>query len=174
MEQGIIPWQKPWVSAGKAVSYATGKPVRETHLTAENGLRDIPLLPPLAAALPKNRIGLLFPGDDGGYMRPHEITREWRHYCRDIGLNQIQQGENGETVETFPITPHCFRHSFTTICYEAGLDVKTMAAFIGDTEQVTTTVYAELRARHHASGAERVNAYLAMRAEDRANSAKAE
>ena len=26
MEQGVIPWQKPWVSAGKAVSHATGKP----------------------------------------------------------------------------------------------------------------------------------------------------
>ena len=25
MEQGIIPWQKPWVSNGKAVSHATGK-----------------------------------------------------------------------------------------------------------------------------------------------------
>jgi len=26
MEDGIIPWRKPWVSAGNAVSYATGKP----------------------------------------------------------------------------------------------------------------------------------------------------
>lgn len=26
MEQGIIPWQKPWVSNEKAVSHATGKP----------------------------------------------------------------------------------------------------------------------------------------------------
>jgi len=26
MEQGIIPWQKPWISNGKAVSHATGKP----------------------------------------------------------------------------------------------------------------------------------------------------
>ena len=26
MEQGIFPWQKPWVSNGKAVSHATGKP----------------------------------------------------------------------------------------------------------------------------------------------------
>ena len=25
MEQGVIPWQKPWVSNGKAVSHATGK-----------------------------------------------------------------------------------------------------------------------------------------------------
>ena len=26
MEQGVIPWQKPWVSNGKTVSHATGKP----------------------------------------------------------------------------------------------------------------------------------------------------
>lgn len=26
MENGIIPWQKPWVACGKAVSHATGKP----------------------------------------------------------------------------------------------------------------------------------------------------
>ena len=26
MEQGIIPWQKPWVASSKAVSYTTGKP----------------------------------------------------------------------------------------------------------------------------------------------------
>ena len=26
MEQGIIPWQKPWISSGKAISHATGKP----------------------------------------------------------------------------------------------------------------------------------------------------
>ena len=26
MEQGVFPWQKPWVSNGKAVSHATGKP----------------------------------------------------------------------------------------------------------------------------------------------------
>ncbi len=26
MEQGIIPWQKPWIACGAAISYATGKP----------------------------------------------------------------------------------------------------------------------------------------------------
>ena len=26
MEQGIIPWEKPWISCGKAISHATGKP----------------------------------------------------------------------------------------------------------------------------------------------------
>ena len=26
MEQGQIPWQKPWMAAGKAISHTTGKP----------------------------------------------------------------------------------------------------------------------------------------------------
>ena len=26
MEKGIIPWQKPWIASGSAVSRATGKP----------------------------------------------------------------------------------------------------------------------------------------------------
>ena len=26
MEQGVIPWQKPWVACGKAISRTTGKP----------------------------------------------------------------------------------------------------------------------------------------------------
>lgn len=26
MEQGIVPWQKPWLAAGKAISHTTGKP----------------------------------------------------------------------------------------------------------------------------------------------------
>ena len=26
MEQGIIPWQKPWIASGHAISHSTGKP----------------------------------------------------------------------------------------------------------------------------------------------------
>ena len=26
MEQGIIPWRKPWMAAGAAISHTTGKP----------------------------------------------------------------------------------------------------------------------------------------------------
>lgn len=26
LEQGVIPWRKPWVACGAAISYATGKP----------------------------------------------------------------------------------------------------------------------------------------------------
>lgn len=130
----------------KKLSYACGQfPKLEDHLKSQNGRRDIPLLPPLAAALPKNRVGLVFPGEDGGFMRASEITKNWRAYCRDIGLNEIQRTDGGKLLETFPITPHCFRHSFATICYEAGLDPRQAAGILGDTPEVLESVYTHLR-----------------------------
>lgn len=144
----------------KKVSYATGSPVLENHLKSENGRRDIPLLAPLAAALPKNRIGLIFPGADGGYMRPGELNRAWREYCRDVGLNEIQSSADGKTVETFPVTPHCFRHSFATICYEAGLDPRQAANLMGDTPEVVEAVYTHLRQGRRQTAAEKLAAYM--------------
>ena len=139
----------------KKLSYATGQvPVLEDHLKSENGRRDIPLLPPLAAALPRNRAGLIFPGEDGGFMRSSEITKNWRRYCRDAGLFAAERASNGETVETFHITPHCFRHSMATICYEAGLDPRQTARILGDAVETVEGVYTHLRQQRQKSAAE--------------------
>jgi len=143
----------------KKLSYASGKPTLEHHLKSANGLRDIPLLPPLAARIPKNRIGLLFPGKDGGVMKESEIRSAWKAYCREVGLNEIQQIDGGEIVETFPITPHCLRHSFATICYEAGIDPRQAAEIVGDTPQVLEAVYTHLRDGHRKSAADKLAEY---------------
>jgi integrase len=144
----------------KKLSYAYGqRPQMEDHLKSSNGKRDIPLLPPLAAALPRNRVGLIFPGEDGGFMRASEITTNWRAYCRDVGLNEFVRLDDGQVKETFPITPHCFRHSFATICYEAGLDPRQAAEILGDTPEVLEGVYTHLRAGQRRTAAELLAAY---------------
>lgn len=148
------------IHINKKVSYATGNPVLEDFLKSENGLRDVPLLPPLADALPRNRLGLIFPGKDGGLMKASEITTNWRNYCRDIGLNEIQYDEKGNPIETFPITPHCFRHSFATICYEAGLDPRQAAQILGDTPEVLEGVYTHLRDGRRQTAAEKLTAHF--------------
>ncbi|BAK99912.1 hypothetical protein OBV_27140 [Oscillibacter valericigenes Sjm18-20] len=79
----------------------------EDHLKSANGLWDIPRFPSLATRISKNRIGLLFPGKDGGFMRASETHSLWKAYCREAGLNEIQQTDSVEIVEIFPITPHC-------------------------------------------------------------------
>lgn len=145
----------------KKLSYACGQfPMLEDHLKSENGRRDIPLLPPLAAALPKNRVGLVFPGENGSFMRASEITKHWRAFCRDVGLNEFQRTDDGKLLETFPITPHCFRHSFATICYEAGLDPRQAAQILGDTPEVLEGVYTHLRDGRRQTAAEKLAAHF--------------
>lgn len=145
----------------KKLSYAHGQcPNMETFLKSKNGLRTIPLLDPLAKVLPRNRVGLVFPGKDGGFMRASEIQTNWKAYCREIGLNELVLDDTGKLVETFPITPHCFRHSFATICYEAGLDVRETAVLMGDTPEVVERIYTHLRKRKEANSKEKLHAHF--------------
>ena len=149
----------------KKLNYAFGnKPKLETHLKSENGLRDIPLFQPLADVLPRNRIGKIFTDENGDYLTEAKLRTVWMEYCRDAELTEWIYDEKHKPVEVPAVTPHCFRHSFATMCYEAGLDPKTTASIVGDTEQVVQSVYTELRKNHRATGLEKINAYLAMRA----------
>ena len=144
------------IHINKKLNYVNpANPVLEHHLKSANGERDIPLFGVLADALPTNRIGRIFTDERGNYLAGHKFDRIWLDYCRDAGLLD----PDGEPQ----VTPHCFRHSFATICFEAGIDPMAAAAFLGDTEEVTRGVYTELRQRKHISCAEQVNAYLSMR-----------
>lgn len=143
-----IDRKKGVIRVNKKLSYASSRrPVLENWTKSENGIREVPLLAPLAAALPKNRIGPVFPGKDGGYMTNVELYNSWRGFCRDIGFEE-------------QITPHCFRHSFATICYEAGLDPRQAAKICGDTPETLEKVYTHLRQGKEASAAEKLAAYL--------------
>ena len=147
------------VRINKKLNYVNpANPVLENHTKSKNGIRDIPLFDVLADALPRDRIGRIFTGKNG-YMTGSEFDAVWKQYCRDSGLAD----EKGKPS----VTPHQFRHSFATICFEAGIDSKAAAAFLGDTEDVTTGIYMELRKSHHITCADQVNAFLAMRSASR-------
>lgn len=154
-----LTWQDIDRGAGvihitKKLNYSYGNtPQLENNLKSENGKRDIPLLDALDAALPRNRVGLIFHDNNGNFIKLSTLTLWWKRYCASVGLSPS-------------ITPHCFRHSFATICYEAGLDAKETAALLGDTEQVARGIYIELRKSKQATCADKVNAYLAIRGED--------
>lgn len=152
-----IDRKKGVIRVNKKLSYASSSsPTLEDWTKSENGIREVPLLVPLAAALPKNRIGPVFPGKNGGYMTNVELCNSWRRFCQDIGF--VEQAPGGKLF--FPITPHCFRHSFATICYEAGLDPRQAAKICGDTPETLEKVYTHLRQGKEASAAEKLSAYL--------------
>lgn len=143
------------ITVNKQLIYPGGRMVLQEKLKSDNGNKPRPLLAPLVAVLPKNRIGHIFPNDQGEYMTTSQFKRRWTRYREGVGLPK-------------DVTPHCFRHSYATICYDAGLDPKEAAAFLGDTEEVIRKVYTELRESRRITSAEKVSAYLQLRAEERA------
>lgn len=150
----------------KLAYYGEGTPTLDNFLKSKNGLRDVPLLQPLADVLPKGRVGLIFPGDDGGFMSGPQLKKHWREYCRAVGfvdkkmITKIVRKKQVEVeVEEFPITPHCFRHSFATICYESGLDARQAARILGDTAITVDGVYTHLREKHEQAASEKLEKY---------------
>ena len=147
----------------KKVNYAFGEaPKLEHHLKSENGKRDIPILAPLAAVLPRDRIGLIF-SEDGTYIRKSRLPKIWRQYCRDCGLPEPTVTPSGS--RSFQVTPHCFRHSFATICFEAGVDPRSTAEMLGDTREVVEGVYQELRRGKKQSSIDKLNEYFVKAAD---------
>lgn len=152
------------IHVNKKINYAYGTPHLEQFLKSDNGLRDVPILDELAEALPKvDRLGPIFCNDRGEYLSASQLHQAWRRYCKAAGLTVWDYDESGKPVEIPAITPHCLRHSFATILYEAGLDPKSAAALVGDTEQVVQGVYQELRNGKKQTDAAKINAYLETR-----------
>lgn len=133
----------------KKVNFTTRPQTVDNFLKSKNGKRDVPILAPLAAVLPANRIGLVFHDAHGAHVSESIFARRWHAYCEAVGIKA---------------TPHQFRHSYATILYEAGIDAISAAAMMGDTPEVVSRIYTELRKSHHEQQAEQVSAYLEMRA----------
>ena len=159
-ERGVI-------HINKKINYVGSNSARlEHHLKSKNGLRDIPLLEPLKRALPDKKHGIIFSNGKGGYMSQGAFYRAWAEYCADAGLEAVTKVKHSRYFEKSEVTPHQFRHSFSTICYEAGIDPKAAASMMGDTEEVVRKIYTDLRAEHKATSVDKLNAYFAIRDEE--------
>jgi len=144
----------------RKLCYANGNvPYIEERTKTAAGMRRLPLLPILADALPQDRIGLIFHEEDGTPYRSATISRAWREYSKGIGF-PVRIDVYGQEIPE--ITPHCFRHSFATICYEAGVDPKSAAALLGHADEaITMQLYTHLTALHQSKQADKLNAYIA-------------
>lgn len=64
-------------------------------------------------------------------------------------------------IDTF--TPHCLRHTFCTIMYEAGIDVLTAKEQMGHSDVKTTlAIYTHLDSQHKKKNVSKLNDYLSL------------
>ena len=129
----------------KAVEFVGNNPHIKPPKT-EAGVRDVPLLAPLAEAIPSKESGYVFPRDDGGPLTKTQYRKRWIKYCEEIGHD---------------ITAHQLRHGYATILYEAGIGDKDKQELLGHASVVTTTnIYTHLRQAQKQKVAKKLNAFV--------------
>ena len=152
-----LTWQDIDLKAGvisvtKKINYSGSNPgVLEDHLKSHNGRREIPIWSNLRPLLPPDRIGLVF-SQDGHHLSQKALATLWTRYCIAAGLADKQGAHQ--------CTPHQFRHTFATLAYEANVDIKTCARWMGDTERVVARIYQELRPNKEEEGVQKMDEYL--------------
>lgn len=135
------------ITINKKYNFLDSGSVLEEHTKTSAGMRTIPLLAPLADVLPKDRIGLIFHNADGSHLEKYQLRYLWKEYQKTVGLPAH-------------ITPHYFRHTFATICYDAGIDPKEAASFLGHAdEKITTELYTHLSGSRRSSAAGKMEEY---------------
>ena len=104
----------------------------------------------------------------GKMMSDTAWKRLWDSYLCDLNLkyglsldrkNKYHPKGHIVTIELF--TPHCLRHTFCTIMYEAGIDVLTAKEQMGHSDIKTTlAIYTHLDGQHKKKNLNKLNDYL--------------
>ena len=113
----------------------------------DNANRTIPLFPPLRAAL-EGKTGYLISSAHGERVTADTWRRAWESYCNKMesAINGVIKGWYGKTAEhkkllaegkplpawkSFDIIPYDLRHSFCTMCRDAGVELNTCRKWMG-------------------------------------------
>ena len=106
----------------KAISYEENSAGKIKLPKTDAGIRDVPLLDDLAKVLPKGKPNhYLFGGEH--WLHKSAFARKWKSYCEQTGVST---------------TPHCLRHSYATLLYEKGVDIKAAANVLGHSDEALT------------------------------------
>ena len=90
----------------------------------ESGVRDIPILPML--------LDYLKPIGTSGYIVGNGETPN------TLSIVRRRNERINRLIDMHGATPHIFRHSFATMLYDAGADIKTIQSIMGQSDYKTT------------------------------------
>lgn len=132
----------------KSVYHEANRP-RIKRPKTEAGARDVPILDPLRARLPKSRDKSLYIFSEDGGKTPLSETqyqRLWSSYVAETGIS---------------CTAHQLRHSYATMLFECGVELKDAQDLLGhSTAAMTQDIYTHIRDARRKSTAELLNKKL--------------
>lgn len=151
-----IDLEKDIITIDEAISFDINSPIIGGPKTAA-GVRNVPIFPPLKAVLTEYMAGRapgrLIEKQTGGDMTRSAFKRAWQSYI--YYLERQLNGCYKRWVKTqkpkdyvwkpITFTAYDLRHTFCTMCYDAGVDLKTTAEWMGHgDETVTLKIYSHL------------------------------
>ena len=175
-----VDFKKKTITINGAVSFAEGNQGTETDGKTKNARRVIPLNDILADVL-CNRHGLLCHKEDGTMMSQMSFTRKYESYIcfLETKLNNCHRRWYGKTKEhkaliqagkelppwqTVTIRCHDLRVTYCTMCYEAGVPIKTLQKWMGHSDpSMIMHIYAKLTAEKEQADISTINAFMNAR-----------
>lgn len=105
------------IAIADAIVWVGNKPTTGNGPKTKRGVRKVPLLAPLENLLfpIQRKSGYIF-HHDGNPLEKKQHRMMWEKFIKQIG---------------FDITAHQFRHTYVTMMYYAGIDVKTAQGIVG-------------------------------------------
>lgn len=131
----------------KTVEWIGNKPYIKDCPKTDAGIRDIPITEKLLnLLLPYMKQKYIFQNNNGELFGNSNFTRMWNKYKKEIGIT---------------CTPHQLRHSYATMLFDAGIDVKTAQRWLGHADINTTlAIYTHLSEQRQAESRKKLEAFL--------------
>lgn len=142
-----IDIQNKTLSINKTVEWINSAPRIKDCPKTESGIRTIPITDKLINLLtPYMHQEYIFLNEKGKLFGDSHITKMWNRYKKAIGIS---------------CTPHELRHSYATILFDAGIDVKTAQMWLGHADINTTlNIYTHLSERKKEESSRKLSDYF--------------
>lgn len=128
-----IDFKKKLIHITKSVDHHGNQPVISSTKTI-NSVRDVPLLPQLEALLPKKYRKSDYVVSGEKPLTKSALSKRWAKW---------------ETAHGVSFDRHSIRHTYATILYESGVDVKSAQKLLGHANfQTTMDIYTHLSEEH--------------------------
>lgn len=155
-----IDYEKKSISVHNSIRFDRNQPIMSDTKSAA-GVRTIPLFDPLPGIL-KNMNGLLIHNQKGETVSKTVFRNQWRSYLNHLSVKVngcqkrwygkkkehkelIANGKKLPPWQEVKFTPHDLRHSYVTMLYDAGVDIKTAVKWVGHADaKMIMEIYAHL------------------------------
>ena len=152
-----------YISVNKAVEFLGNTPNIKVPKTPKS-IRMIPILFPLLpylekAIAEKDKNEYVFTDRDGNLYTKSSVQRLFKSFNREYNnyINNMQMGSG----ELLSFTMHQFRHTFCTMMYDAGVDVKTAQNILGhNSVNITLDIYTHLSGYKKSINVDKMNSYI--------------